>query len=495
MAGLSVVRRCSLSEHRRSVCSVGPSERARSRVTSAQLWGTCESDTSTAATVVTARTHPVDRHRYEGERLRSVPDHSGLPDGHRSQPAHSRVTPAAQCRCDAGPTDIGPQCHLRYAPQRRTKPVEPTRNQRILVVDDEPSIVDAVATSLRYEGFDVEEAIDRAAGPVRRPGEPTRPDRARRHAPRPRRAGGHPPPARRRHPGPHPLPHGPRRRRGQGGRADRGRGRLRDQALRPGRDRGPGPRHPAPDGSEDRGRGHPAVRRHRDGRERPRGTRAGQPIAADGHRVQPASLLPPQSAPGAVEGPDPRQRLALRLRRGRQRGRDLRQLPAQEARGHGPPVIHTVRLVGYAFREPAQPDRSVSLRPRLLLAIGVIALVALAIADVVTYPALQSFLYHRIDQQLEGGHVHYRVRPGQRVSCSRAPVASDRPREPAARAAPERPARRTRRCPTPSRCRPSRCGPRRARSSTPRSARPTTTATAYTPKLPRRSPASRPGQP
>ena len=30
---------------------------------------------------------------------------------------------------------------------------------RILVVDDEPSIVDAVATSLRYEGFDVEEAM------------------------------------------------------------------------------------------------------------------------------------------------------------------------------------------------------------------------------------------------------------------------------------------------------------------------------------------------
>jgi two-component system OmpR family response regulator len=30
---------------------------------------------------------------------------------------------------------------------------------RILVVDDEPSIVDAVATALRYEGFDVEEAV------------------------------------------------------------------------------------------------------------------------------------------------------------------------------------------------------------------------------------------------------------------------------------------------------------------------------------------------
>jgi two-component system, OmpR family, response regulator len=31
---------------------------------------------------------------------------------------------------------------------------------RILVVDDEPSIVDAVATALRYEGFDVEEATN-----------------------------------------------------------------------------------------------------------------------------------------------------------------------------------------------------------------------------------------------------------------------------------------------------------------------------------------------
>ncbi len=32
--------------------------------------------------------------------------------------------------------------------------------QRILVVDDEPSIVDAVATALRYEGFEVEEATN-----------------------------------------------------------------------------------------------------------------------------------------------------------------------------------------------------------------------------------------------------------------------------------------------------------------------------------------------
>jgi two-component system OmpR family response regulator len=37
---------------------------------------------------------------------------------------------------------------------------------RILVVDDEPSIVDAVATSLRYEGFDVEEATSGRAALV-----------------------------------------------------------------------------------------------------------------------------------------------------------------------------------------------------------------------------------------------------------------------------------------------------------------------------------------
>jgi two-component system OmpR family response regulator len=37
---------------------------------------------------------------------------------------------------------------------------DPTAAARILVVDDEPSIVDAVATALRYEGFEVEEAAN-----------------------------------------------------------------------------------------------------------------------------------------------------------------------------------------------------------------------------------------------------------------------------------------------------------------------------------------------
>ncbi len=48
-----------------------------------------------------------------------------------------------------------------------------------------------------------------------------------------------------------------------------------------------------------------------------------------------------------------------------------------------------------------------SLRSRLLIAIGIIALVALAIADVATYKSLQSFLDQQVDQQLEGGHVQY----------------------------------------------------------------------------------------
>jgi two-component system OmpR family response regulator len=36
----------------------------------------------------------------------------------------------------------------------------PGSGRRILVVDDEPSIVDAVATALRYEGYEVDEAVN-----------------------------------------------------------------------------------------------------------------------------------------------------------------------------------------------------------------------------------------------------------------------------------------------------------------------------------------------
>src|ERR1700730_4151822 len=61
-----------------------------------------------------------------------------------------------------------------------------------------------------------------------------------------------------------------------------------------------------------------------------------------------------------------------------------------------------------------------SLRARLLVAIGIIALVALAIADVATYSALHSFLYQRIDQQLEQQHPYWeqRANSGQLITAS-----------------------------------------------------------------------------
>jgi two-component system OmpR family response regulator len=51
-------------------------------------------------------------------------------------------------------------------PRRDTPaaPFDSTTPRRVLVVDDEPSIIDAVATVLRYEGFEVEEATNGRAG-------------------------------------------------------------------------------------------------------------------------------------------------------------------------------------------------------------------------------------------------------------------------------------------------------------------------------------------
>ncbi len=46
-----------------------------------------------------------------------------------------------------------------------------------------------------------------------------------------------------------------------------------------------------------------------------------------------------------------------------------------------------------------------SLRTRLLLVLGAVALVALVVADVVTYQELRSFLYGQIDQSLEASHI------------------------------------------------------------------------------------------
>ena len=50
-----------------------------------------------------------------------------------------------------------------------------TAQQRILVVDDEPSIVDAVATALRYEGYEVARGVHRPRG-TRRSSRRSEPD-------------------------------------------------------------------------------------------------------------------------------------------------------------------------------------------------------------------------------------------------------------------------------------------------------------------------------
>ena len=58
-----------------------------------------------------------------------------------------------------------------------------------------------------------------------------------------------------------------------------------------------------------------------------------------------------------------------------------------------------------------------SLRSRLLIAIGAIFVLALVVADLVTYSAIESFLYNRVDQQLtqssNSGLIQYVEKNGQ----------------------------------------------------------------------------------
>jgi len=64
-----------------------------------------------------------------------------------------------------------------------------------------------------------------------------------------------------------------------------------------------------------------------------------------------------------------------------------------------------------------------SLRARLLIAIGVIAIVALAVVDVVTYSALSTYLYQRVDQQLDQsqGRYEFSLDNGVPLVCFAAP--------------------------------------------------------------------------
>ena len=213
--------------------------------------------------------------------------------------------------------------------------------QRILVVDDEPSITDAVATSLRYEGFTVDVAeTGRAALAAAQERPPDLlvldvmlPDLDGLEVTRRLRADGIGVPVlfltardslEDKVAGltiggddyvtkPFALAEIIARVRVILRRTGGERGRRRSVAGRRPRD--------------GRGRAHRAARRQRD------------PAHRD--RVQPPPLLHAEPPPGALQVPDPRPRLALRLRGRRQRGRDLRLLPAQEARARTVPRSST----------------------------------------------------------------------------------------------------------------------------------------------------------
>ena len=86
------------------------------------------------------------------------------------------------------------------------------------------------------------------------------------------------------------------------------------------------------------------VRGSRDGRGGARGLPGRARRRSHADRVRLAAVLPAEPAAGAVEGADPGPRLALRLRRRRLDRRDLHVVPAQEDRDRRPsPAAHRAR--------------------------------------------------------------------------------------------------------------------------------------------------------
>ena len=68
-----------------------------------------------------------------------------------------------------------------------------------------------------------------------------------------------------------------------------------------------------------------------------------------------------------------------------------------------------------------------SLRARLLLAVGVVALLALFAADLATYTQLRSFLYNRVDQDLAQSAPHYEQQAGEGDDDNDGPPANPQP--------------------------------------------------------------------
>src|SRR5215216_224859 len=254
----------------------------------------------------------------------------------------------------------------------------------------------------------------RPGGPGRGPAAPPRPGRAGRDAARPGRLRRGPPAALGRHPDPGAVPHRQGRHRGQGDRPDHRRRRLRGQAVQPGGgDRPhpgrapPGPLQRAAPAPDPAARGRPGA-----GRGEPRGLAGRPPGPALPDRVQAAALPDDQRRPGAVQGPDPRLRLELRLPGRLQHRRVVRVLPApQGRRGRAPADPHHPQR-----RLRPAPARPMTVAPlaagrqllartplqvKLIAAVLALVTVALLLIGLASGAALRGYLVGRLDDQLE----------------------------------------------------------------------------------------------
>src|SRR4051812_19165015 len=236
---------------------------------------------------------------------------------------------------------------------------------------------------------------DRSRGDPRGRGVRPGPRHPRHHAAGRRRPQRRPQAARPARPAARDLPVCARRHRRQGG-GPLARGRLRREAVQPRGAGGARARGAAADAR--RRRQGAGVRRRRARRGHLRGAPRRGPDRADADGVLVAAVLPPEPAAGAVEAPDPRPRLAVRLRRRREHRRDVRLVPAPQARPARPaPDPHGAPR---RLRAAGRLMRFRSLQTRLVAITVALAAVGLAVAGVATYAALRSFLIERVDRTL-----------------------------------------------------------------------------------------------
>ena len=177
------------------------------------------------------------------------------------------------------------------------------------------------------------------------------------------------------------------------------------------------------------------VRGPRARRGRARGHARRRARRADRDRVPPAALPHAQPAPRAHPRAAARARLGLRLRRRRPRARDLRQLPAQEAR-RPRPAADPHRARRRLRAAPARGRDAASLRARLLA--GVLALAAVGAARcsaAITYAEQRSFLLRRASTSRRArrrsrsrarARRRRRLRPGRRRPRPRSAAAAAR---------------------------------------------------------------------